>query len=319
MTVLTDFVEKHIDKDWDWGARGLSSNNKITLNFIEKYIDKGWDFGAHGLSSNPHLTLDFLNKYSYKHWDLDWLDYIGFFKFKKLCKNADYDKLLNIWNEEKECLCRSDREHFSRCIDVNKDLESINYDFGVFNLSSNKTVDIDFIEKTIRTYGDKFYWGLYGLSSNPNLTTDFVEKYINKNWHWGAFGLSRYLSMDIKFIEKHKHKLDFDICGLSSNPNLSLDTIIYYMDYLNFDGISHNTNITTKFIEKHIDKKWNWKFISTLTFDKEEPDKSARVIQKALYNWLWKPVCKDGSLGINLRIGLNYLSEINSKCRIHSN
>lgn len=33
-------------------------------------------------------------------------------------------------------------------------------------------------------------------------------------------------------------------------------------------------------------------------------DKAARVIQNGCENWLWKPQCDDGTLGINLRIGL---------------
>jgi hypothetical protein len=33
-------------------------------------------------------------------------------------------------------------------------------------------------------------------------------------------------------------------------------------------------------------------------------DKAARKIQEYCHNWLWKPICKDGTMGINLRLGL---------------
>lgn len=311
MTILTKFVEKHIDKNWDWGARGLSSNKSITLKFIEDHIDKKWDFTVSGLSSNPIITLEFVNKYIDKDWDLDWLDYIGFFRNKKFDKKLDYSIIFDEWNGDKICVCRSKIEHLSRCIDVNKDFEYINYDFRIFRLSSNKTVDINFIEKMLNERGDNFEWGLYGLSSNPNLTCDFVEKYIYKNWDWGIFGLSKYLPADIKFIEKYKNKLNFGILGLSSNRNLSLNTIGYYIDKMDFTGLSSNQNITSEFIDKYIDKNWNWSLLSSLTFEDEEINNCARIIQKGLHNWLWKPICKDGTLGINIRFGLKYLREIN--------
>jgi hypothetical protein len=309
MTVLTDFVEKYFDKDWDWGAGGLSSNKKITLQFIEKYIYKKWDFTVSGLSSNPVVTIDFVNKHIEKDWDFDWLDHIGF--FKDYDKTLDYNKIFDEWNGDRLCFCRSREEHFSRCIDIKKDFQYINYNYGVFNLSSNKTVDIDFIEKILSQTQDNFHWGLNGLSSNSNLTCEFVEKYIHKNWYWGALGLSLNLPVNIKFIEKYKNRLDFGVCGLSSNKNLSLNTIKYYIDELDFNGLSKNPNITTKFINAHIDRNWSWVFLSCLDFENEEIFNSAKIIQAALHNWLWKPICKDGTYGINLRLGLRYLRKLN--------
>ena len=49
-SVTLEFIEKHIDKPWDWGSTGLSINPSITLEFIEKHIDKPWDWGPKGMS-----------------------------------------------------------------------------------------------------------------------------------------------------------------------------------------------------------------------------------------------------------------------------
>ena len=43
---------------------------------------------------------------------------------------------------------------------------------------------------------------------------------------------------------------------------------------------------------------------------KKLKDQSARIIQAACENWLWKPVCKDGSQGIHMRMLLNYTSSL---------
>lgn len=38
---------------------------------------------------------------------------------------------------------------------------------------------------------------------------------------------------------------------------------------------------------------------------------AARIIQRGMHNWLWKPVCKDGTVGINLRLGLKMIKDLN--------
>jgi hypothetical protein len=63
------FIEKHIDKDWNWGLDGLSSNPVITPQFIEKYLGKDWWWGKGGLSSNPSITPEFIEKHINKDWD----------------------------------------------------------------------------------------------------------------------------------------------------------------------------------------------------------------------------------------------------------
>jgi hypothetical protein len=44
--LLQEFIEKHIDKPWDWGKFGLSNNLSITPQFIEKHIDKPCGVGV---------------------------------------------------------------------------------------------------------------------------------------------------------------------------------------------------------------------------------------------------------------------------------
>ena len=39
-TKIPDFIEKYIDKGWNWGY--LSKNPNITLEFIERYIYSSW-------------------------------------------------------------------------------------------------------------------------------------------------------------------------------------------------------------------------------------------------------------------------------------
>lgn len=70
-------------------------------------------------------------------------------------------------------------------------------------------------------------------------------------------------------------------------------------------GLSRNPNVTIEFVKANITKPWNWTLLYS-TFAQQERCKqiqndAARVIQRGLHNWLYSPVCKDGTLGINCR------------------
>ncbi|KAJ3376723.1 hypothetical protein HDU92_009081, partial [Lobulomyces angularis] len=38
-------------------------------------------------------------------------------------------------------------------------------------------------------------------------------------------------------------------------------------------------------------------------------DVAIRKIQAGCFNWIWKPICKDGSLGIQVKLGLTDFKE----------
>jgi len=37
-----EFIERHLDKPWNWNR--LTKNDNITLKFIDKHIDKDWNW-----------------------------------------------------------------------------------------------------------------------------------------------------------------------------------------------------------------------------------------------------------------------------------
>ena len=100
------------------------------------------------------------------------------------------------------------------------------------------------------------------------------------------------------------------------NPNITSKFIEKHMDkpwVWGQYGISSNPNITPEFIEKHMDKPWYWGLLglSSNTFSKiieyEKQNNAALIIQKGCHNWLWKPKCKDNTIGINVRNSLREL------------
>ncbi len=59
-----EFIEKYVNRYWNWGSSGLSSNSTITPEFIENHLNEGWCWGPSGLSSNPAITPAFVEKHS---------------------------------------------------------------------------------------------------------------------------------------------------------------------------------------------------------------------------------------------------------------
>jgi hypothetical protein len=72
---------------------------------------------------------------------------------------------------------------------------------------------------------------------------------------------------------------------------------------LGYYGMSVNPSISFEFIEKHMDKHWHWGGLSSNEFTLEfKKNKAARVIQVRFLDWFYKPICKDGSLGLNCEL-----------------
>lgn len=298
MTTLEKFIDRHPNKNWCWES--LSKNSSITLKYIENNINKPWSWFE--MSFNENITRNFVEKYINKNWYFEWLDVNGVLGESTTLVN------FNSWNGEKECICRNEQEHLSRCININF-LDVITANFGLWGVSSNINVTLSFIKKNINR---NWFWGLHGLSSNPNLTQEFVEKEIDRNWEWGALGLSSNLKMDIPFIEKYKSKLHFGSAGMSSNKYITMEIIEFFKSKdWSFYSLSNNPNITPKFIEIRDKEDWNWLMISSCTFNNKIQrdiiqNNAASIIQRGCFNWLWKPICKDMSICINARLGIKH-------------
>lgn len=58
------------------------------------------------------------------------------------------------------------------------------------------------------------------------------------------------------------------------------------------------------FLNKHYDE-----FVKEFLIRKKK-DTCAKKIQQGCHNWLWKPICNDGSLGINAKLGWYKVNQI---------
>jgi hypothetical protein len=80
-------------------------------------------------------------------------------------------------------------------------------------------------------------------------------------------------------------------------------------------GLSTNASVTPQFVELYKDKPWDWGRygLAKIMFKvaekrKKEENNAATVIQRGCHDWLYKPLLKDGSHGINARLSLKELN-----------
>jgi hypothetical protein len=138
-------------------------------------------------------------------------------------------------------------------------------------------------------------WNWNCVSCNPNITIKFIKENRDKSWDW--YQILKNPNITIKDIKE--------------NPGMPL-----FWDY-----ISLNPNITMEFIEANLDKPWDWSCLVFNDFnyyklkkEREEAqrrDKAARIIQAGCEDWIWKPVLKDGTPGIKVRLLHKHFEAIN--------
>jgi hypothetical protein len=76
----------------------------------------------------------------------------------------------------------------------------------------------------------------------------------------------------------------------------------------NWEGLSRNPSITPDFVSDHLDKPWDWDGLSGNSFKKHmeqtKKHKAANLIQKKFLDWFYKPICKDGTFGLNCLLAM---------------
>lgn len=235
--VTLEFIEqfiKNIDPT-DYDFEFISSSPNITEEFIEKYIDRGLDW-YYGLSNNKNLSLEFIEKYIDRDWD-----------WEAISRNPNLtlefiEKYIEKSWDWYGCLATH------TCITIDFIFEHEDKQWNWRELSSNPKITVDFIEKHL---DKEWYW--YGISRNPNVTLEFIEKYQTKDWNWDVIISKPYITLEI--IEQILNK----DCGCFISPK---NWTLCNKNWSWYNGISRNPNLTLEFIEKYIEKDWDWGEIS---------------------------------------------------------
>ena len=108
-------------------------------------------------------------------------------------------------------------------------------------------------------------WNWIQLSLNPAISFEFIKSHPELPWNIKALTLNKNITTDI--IDQHQ-SYNWDYHNICANPNITFDYILNTMItpnteiFIDYNKLSMNKAITIADIEKHIDKPWNFAYVS---------------------------------------------------------
>lgn len=99
-------------------------------------------------------------------------------------------------------------------------------------------------------------WSWSSLSFSPGITFEFIQRFMHKPWNWGGVSNNRN-DFTLKFLEDNLEYLTtFDPYKTTRD--------VQWQSYrpLSWEIISRCPKLTIEFVQKHIDKKWDWDYLS---------------------------------------------------------
>jgi hypothetical protein len=213
------------------------------------------------------------------------LNFLGFWKYLEINPNITFENM----------------KYLSRRFD---------YD----NLSCNPNITMDIVNNN-RHYNPYKQWSYGRLSENPSITWSDICTKKEKAWYRDEVIKKESVIFDIVL-----NNLDFfvekDLKCFSQNPNLTLDIILnypQYMNYWNFYYVSKNKNITFEMILANKQLKWDFRGIC------ENPNVTWDVIKKYEYRIKWRYDLLSLNPNITWDIVLNNLDKNWSFARLSMN
>tara|TARA_B100000575_G_scaffold294519_2_gene311040 strand:- start:3858 stop:4904 length:1047 start_codon:yes stop_codon:yes gene_type:complete len=215
-----EFIERHIDKPWNWGEKGLSKHKCITVDFLIKYSNKKWNWITLTHNKSIPKKLELLERFIDKPWD--WKEISSFnIPLKFIEKNIH-----KTWSWSRLGLHRYLTIDF-----VNKyQYKCWNWNI-IFNYSVIPFTDL-VTKLEISDYNRELYNISYHLSVHHDLQLSIVKNNIDFPWDWNKISCHKNITWKM----------------IKDNPNLPW----------NWEYVTGNPNITFKIIQENIDKDWNY-------------------------------------------------------------
>jgi hypothetical protein len=232
------FVDKNLDKDWDW--KELSMNKNITANFVKNHLDKLY---LRKLVKNPVMNLEILELI------LENKSYHSVYDFYKISQNPNFElswldvlKNANIDTVNMDLVVKHKNLSWSMIMESEKlkSISDIKYNPNVtFDIiQTNPQIKWDFLWlsgrshitwENIKSTLDIYPWNIKQTTYNPNVTWESIKEFPTLNWDWA------YISLKFKISE---------------------DDIGKYPIY--FEYFSSNPYVTKEIVEAYQDKPWNY-------------------------------------------------------------
>jgi hypothetical protein len=294
----------------------------IQLKFFDwfyKPIDEYHDYDSDD-SVNPYRRWCIRNKAARViQWEFyDWF-------YKPICKDGTYgiehfnmrlDEVYDSFNIEKDKIKTEEKEYYKSLVRETEKEERLEREKNILERKEK--------EKTMRQSDYDFYWDY--VSKVSCMSFDDKIKYLNSNYSlreqtmlsktrlflelkitevvnrvlYSGFHQDIYpnllLTRNFRFVDFNDSSIEFHIKSFISNSTIQgkkkYDLLLTNEDRLIYsfvdEDIFHNYEIGY-----HL--TWEYQEHSNLL----KQNKAARVIQCKFLDWFYKPICKDGTFGLN--------------------
>jgi hypothetical protein len=267
-------MEQLLDKCSGWSK--LSEISDLPLELIDMYPDKPWNWSL--LSQNKNLNTEFIEKYATKRWNWSFISHDDSDKYNT---PIIFDMNFILRLKEKGALFSTlDLEYISdnpgiTIFDIAKYFDNKKNEIGLFppdciNLAfMSKDVTMEFVDKF---FDDDEYYYAPDLAYNKYISKEIVVKYFEHIKKENTF--ERCVRFTPDLIEMFKDSINWN--NLSCNPNLSMECIEKYKDFLDmelvrkynhffklppdmtyiYDSVIHNYHMTIDLLKRKTDSSY---------------------------------------------------------------
>lgn len=307
-------VTNNPDFDWSYSDMLLNENKMITWEILFNNPQIDWDYIRIMINSNifneimkkiPEIFTD-INNYR-----------LNSDKVKKII--LDYIKL--PFNEEQLTLIfEFIWKHAVENYPIRRELSQNEIEQKLFFLNKpwKYITWEDVIDNPYLNWEENYY---EDLSDHKNISFDII--FSNPDKPWDHYSMSMHPDLTWEIIKNHP-EINWEPSLVSKHSNITWDIIKNNPDYpWDIDCVLENPNITWRIAKELIDKHgqtldYQWIHRNEFNYHPNnirkiklcqkqvrrwlKRNRAAKIIQNSCYNWLAKPLCKDGTIGIIPRL-----------------
>lgn len=309
MNCLEKLLKRYPDSGWNMGK--LSENPNMTIGIVKKNLRKNFDWKK--LSRNGGITIKEIERNPNFNWSKEDTYQNPNVTREYILKNmSEYN--ISVRKKYDQCDCFTGYTWsvpYSCPVNIMFNNPKLMSEMEVmFYLSKHNRHYLDYrrnisfklLDHIMFFYGIPDYepWNLYSMSSGVTMEdvkrTELLHVELRRDRiHGEDFKDKKYSNIANAEAHSYWRKWNWNYSGLSSNPNLTIDYIRYYIKYKDFFNLKENAKYGYR-SPKHTE--WNWDNISK---------NSAFTMDHIAVNsdLPWNYQCVSANLNINMQFVLD--------------
>ncbi len=231
----TRLSEKFVENHHELIMFKYISYENLSIQFIEKFIDKDWDFNR--LSYNKNISLQFMRKYNNKPWKTTKIQIIQFYTDCPIDIFKTYDSIYEVsendygFNTNWEYISAFNKNINIKIVKDNKNLlwnyKSLQHNPKLIFKNISENLDLPW---TWNTLGIK----IYGIEHYMPISSKDIGQFMDKDWNYNEITSNLLKTDTINFLHNYYTNLGLN-CNVTQKLLSLYDKKITYAHYYNND------------------------------------------------------------------------------------